>query len=75
MNPIGHFTDKAVQFTPGKISRQFTVCCGMCEQSETLTCNSQDVFLSEIDKQWRVSDGRGWVHRKCLKMAPARIKL
>jgi len=59
----------------GRITTQFTVWCGACGDFRLEEAPNKDKFIEMIDKEWRLSIERGWVHKKCCKMMPTMMKL
>lgn len=62
----------------GKITRQFTVWCGVCGNWEMESANNIDLFIEMITNgpraKWRLTRDQGWCHKSCCRMMPTTLK-
>lgn len=61
--------------TPGRLTRLYMLTCGVCKERHVECANTPDLFCDKaIEKGWRFTSEHGWVHKKCIKLMPNRIK-
>lgn len=63
----------------GKCVRVFRMSCGVCQQTEEQTyedgAGNYDAAIERFcSRAWRVTEQWGYVHKKCVPLAPINLK-